>query len=61
MYNRDFGGIKSDGQLYNLEREYNRHNHPKDYVAPHKIELRQRIRRQRRSNTNTADVHHANE
>ena len=23
MYTRDFGGIKSDGQLYNLEREYN--------------------------------------
>lgn len=22
MYSRDFGGIKSDGQLYNLEREY---------------------------------------
>lgn len=23
VYTRDFGGIKSDGQLYNLEREYN--------------------------------------
>ncbi len=23
MYTRDFGGIKSEGQLYNLEREYN--------------------------------------
>ena len=23
MYSRDFGGIKSDGQLYDLEREYN--------------------------------------
>lgn len=23
MYNRDFGGIRSEGQLYNLEREYN--------------------------------------
>ena len=23
MYSRDFGGIKSDGQLYNYEREYN--------------------------------------
>ncbi len=23
MYNRDFGGIKSEGQLYNYEREYN--------------------------------------
>lgn len=31
MYSRDFGGIKSDGQLYNLEREYNesyRHDPP---------------------------------
>ncbi len=23
MYSRDFGGIQSDGQLYNYEREYN--------------------------------------
>lgn len=23
MYSRDFGGIKSEGQLYNFEREYN--------------------------------------
>lgn len=23
MYNRDFGGIRSEGQLYNYEREYN--------------------------------------
>lgn len=23
MYSRDFGGIRSEGQLYNLEREYN--------------------------------------
>ena len=23
MYSRDFGGIKSEGQLYNYEREYN--------------------------------------
>ena len=27
MYSRDFGGIKSDGQLYNLEREYNESMH----------------------------------
>lgn len=26
MYSRDFGGIKSEGQLYNLEREYNERN-----------------------------------
>lgn len=24
MYSRDFGGIKSEGQLYNFEQEYNR-------------------------------------
>ncbi len=23
MYSRDFGGIRSEGQLYNLEREFN--------------------------------------
>jgi hypothetical protein len=23
MYSRDFGGIRSEGQLYNFEREYN--------------------------------------
>lgn len=23
MYSRDFGGIKSEGQLYNMEQEYN--------------------------------------
>jgi hypothetical protein len=23
LYNRNFGGIKSEGQLYNYEREYN--------------------------------------
>lgn len=23
MYSRDFGGIQSEGQLYNLERQYN--------------------------------------
>ncbi len=23
MYSRDFGGIQSEGQLYNFEREYN--------------------------------------
>ena len=23
MYSRDFGGIRSEGQLYNMEREYN--------------------------------------
>lgn len=35
MYSRDFGGIKSDGQLYNYEREYNearmRDERPHDY------------------------------
>ena len=27
MYSRDFAGIKSEGQLYNYEREYNRSRH----------------------------------
>ncbi len=27
MYSRDFGGIQSDGQLYNMEREYNNRNY----------------------------------
>ncbi len=31
MYSRDFGGIKSDGQLYNLEREYNQSRRYEDY------------------------------
>lgn len=36
MYSRDFGGIKSDGQLYNFEREYNQsrereYNQPQGY------------------------------
>ncbi len=34
MYSRDFGGIRSEGQLYNLEREYNesrnRHEHNRE-------------------------------
>lgn len=39
MYSRDFGGIKSDGQLYNYEREYNESMHresepPHEYRAP---------------------------
>ncbi len=40
MYSRDFGGIKSDGQLYNLEREYNesyRHD-PPPHVNEERIE-----------------------
>ena len=32
MYSRDFGGIKSDGQLYNLEREYNESAHREPYT-----------------------------
>lgn len=31
MYSRDFGGIKSDGQLYNYEREYNDYNQSARY------------------------------
>ena len=30
MYSRDFGGIKSDGQLYNYEREYNESRRQQD-------------------------------
>ncbi len=30
MYSRDFGGIKSDGQLYNYEREYNQSRMQRD-------------------------------
>ena len=31
IYSRDFGGIKSDGQLYNLEREYNQARRYENY------------------------------
>lgn len=31
MYSRDFGGIKSEGQLYNYEREYNESRERNDY------------------------------
>ncbi len=31
MYSRDFGGIRSEGQLYNLEREYNESKIRDDY------------------------------
>lgn len=31
IYSRDFGGIKSDGQLYNLEREYNQSHRYDNY------------------------------
>lgn len=34
MYSRDFGGIKSEGQLYNLEREYNDSRRYDDYPPP---------------------------
>ncbi len=30
MYSRDFGGIKSEGQLYNYEREYNESRDDRD-------------------------------
>ncbi len=32
MYSRDFGGIKSDGQLYDFEREYNQSRRYEDYT-----------------------------
>lgn len=31
MYSRDFGGIKSEGQLYNYEREYNESRNRSEY------------------------------
>lgn len=33
IYSRDFGGIKSEGQLYNLEREYNQSRRYEDYES----------------------------
>lgn len=41
MYSRDFGGIKSDGQLYNMEREYNesrRYDTQREYNESHREE-----------------------
>lgn len=32
MYSRDFGGIKSDGQLYNMEREYNEARRQEEFI-----------------------------
>ncbi len=40
MYSRDFGGIKSDGQLYRMEQEYN--NAPREEShSPEKCEKRE--------------------
>ncbi len=33
IYSRDFGGIKSDGQLYNFEREYNQSRRYDNYES----------------------------
>ena len=40
MYNRDFGGIKSEGQLYNYEKEYNesRARAEREYAAEREYE-----------------------
>ena len=38
MYSRDFGGIKSEGQLYNLEREYNESRRREDFQSAEPIE-----------------------
>ena len=38
MYSRDFGGIKSDGQLYNLEREYNQSRRYEDYHPQEEVQ-----------------------
>ncbi len=34
MYSRDFGGIKSEGQLYNMEREYNQNRNYEPFHQP---------------------------
>lgn len=31
MYSRDFGGIQSEGQLYNFERQYNENRAREDF------------------------------
>ncbi len=33
MYNRDFGGIKSEGQLYNMEQEYRYSQNAQNYQS----------------------------
>ncbi len=33
MYSRDFGGIQSEGQLYNFERQYNENRARGDFVS----------------------------
>ncbi len=39
MYSRDFGGIKSEGQLYNFEREYNQSRDRQEYEKmPERVE-----------------------
>ncbi len=34
MYSRDFGGIQSEGQLYNYEREYNQGKNRESFSEP---------------------------
>lgn len=44
MYSRDFGGIKSDGQLYRMEQEYN--SAPREEIqSPEKCEKREEMPR----------------
>ncbi len=38
MYSRDFGGIQSEGQLYNYEREYNENRNREAAAAFHQEE-----------------------
>lgn len=33
MYSRDFGGIQSEGQLYNFERQYNENRSRGDFIT----------------------------
>ena len=45
MYSRDFGGIRSEGQLYNFEREYNEARSFEQKSEDHKEDCPETVRR----------------
>jgi hypothetical protein len=45
MYSRDFGGIRSEGQLYNFEREYNEARSFEQKSEDHKEACPETVRR----------------
>ena len=45
MYSRDFGGIKSEGQLYNFERDYNQSRRFEQEKEDHKENCPETVRR----------------